>query len=207
VDLRLFRQLRFRASARTQFLANAIAYGGPLLLPLYFVMVRHASPTEAGMLMAPAGLGMLVSYPMTGRLVERFGPRRVAVAGAGLALAGTLPFVLLAPAALPLWGMRAAVFVRGAGLGGVSLPSIASAYIGLPREEIPAATTAINIVQRLGGPMAVTVLTVFLHARLGAAAPAVAGPFRATFLLLCAVHFAVLLAAFRLPVRLVAQPG
>jgi len=40
----------------------------------------------------------------------------------------------------------------GAGLGAISLPSLAAAYAGIAPERIPSATTVINIVQRLGDP-------------------------------------------------------
>jgi EmrB/QacA subfamily drug resistance transporter len=194
VDLRLFRHRRFSASALTQFLTNGIAFGGQMLLPLYLLLVRRVTPTQAGLLMAPAGLGMLCVMPVVGRLVERFGSRRVAVVGAVVALLGTLPFAL---GGLGLWPLRAAIFIRGAGLGAIGIPSIASAYSNLPQAEIPAATTAINIVQRLGGPVATMALAIFLHARLAASLQAQA--FAAAFMLLCAIHGATVLAALRLP--------
>ena len=42
--MRLFRGRTFRAAASTQFLSNAINFGGQLLLPLYFLKVRNLSP-------------------------------------------------------------------------------------------------------------------------------------------------------------------
>ncbi len=94
IDVHLFRRPSFSAAASTQFLGNAVIFSGHMLMPLYLLMVRNVSPTEAGLLLAPAGLGMLCSFPMMGPLTERFGSRRVSSSGAVIALLGTLPFAL-----------------------------------------------------------------------------------------------------------------
>jgi hypothetical protein len=63
------------------------------------------------------------------------------------------------------------------------------------------ATTALNIIQRLGGPTLTTLCATFLGWRLGAAhtGDAVSGAFTAAFLLLCALHALLFAAAMRLP--------
>jgi EmrB/QacA subfamily drug resistance transporter len=195
IDVQLFRHPTFSAAASTQFLTNALSYGGQLLLPLYLLTVRSQSPSSTGLLLAPVGLGMMCSFPMMGTLTERFGPRVVSSTGAVVALLGTLPFALFGGPALSLSAMCVAMFVRGVGLGSISVPSIASAYATVPKSMIPVATTTLNILQRLGGPAATTVLAIFLHSRVGA----VPGAFVATFWLLCAIHALTVVAAMRLP--------
>jgi EmrB/QacA subfamily drug resistance transporter len=209
IELGLFRSKAFSAAALTQVLTNAVAFGGQMLLPLYLLTVRQASPGRAGMLLIPAGLGMLCTMPLMGPLTERHGSRRVSSAGALLALAGTLPFASAAFADGPVWALCLAIFVRGAGLGAIGIPSIAVAYSAIPREKIPMATTAINIVQRLGGPVATTGLAIYLHARMLALAEGGhfwlaqaqghAQAFALTFRVLCVLHAAAVLAALRLP--------
>jgi MFS family permease len=203
LDLRLFRVHTFAAAAGTQFMANAIAYGGQMLLPLYLLTVRHLTPSQAGMMLIPGGLGAFCSYPMMGFMTGRFGSRRVSTTGALLSLLGTLPFAWAGAAALPAWGVGLALFLRGAGLGGISIPSLAAAYAGLPKSEIPAATTALNIVQRMGGPVATTLLAIFLHMAMVHAGQAGNGArglaFSTTFGFLCLLHAAAVLMALRLP--------
>ncbi|MDR3669200.1 MAG: DHA2 family efflux MFS transporter permease subunit [Holophaga sp.] len=208
IDIRLFKVRDFTAATWTQFLTNAIAFGGQMLLPLYLLTIRRASPVQAGMLLIPSGLGMLCVFPMLGALTDRFGARRVSAGGALFSLLGTVPFALAAFAGSPGWCLGLALAVRGAGLGAIGIPSIAVAYAAVPVEDIPVATTAINIVQRLGGPMATTSLVLFLHTRM-LRPPAFplsldqpAGhlqAFIATFWVLCAIHAAAVWAALRLP--------
>ena len=55
----------------------AIAFFGSLLLiPLYYQTVRGASALEAGLLLAPQGLGAMITMPLAGRLTDRYGPSR-----------------------------------------------------------------------------------------------------------------------------------
>jgi hypothetical protein len=130
-------------------------------------------------------------------LTERFGPRRVSSTGSMIAFLGTLPLAVFAGTTLPMEAVGVALFMRGAGQGGVGIPSIASAFAAIPRPMIPVATTALNIVQRLGGPIATTILAIFLHARIANISHA----FVATFWLLATIHIITFLATLRLPAR------
>jgi hypothetical protein len=42
-----------------------------LLVPLYFQAVRGASALQAGLLMAPGGMGAMLTTPIAGRLTRR----------------------------------------------------------------------------------------------------------------------------------------
>ncbi len=167
IDIRLFRTRTFSASAATQFLSNCMTYGGQLLFPLYLITARGYTPARAGILLASMGLGLICAFPLMGRLTDRYGPRRVATAGALVGLIGTLPFTLVDRFEMPDIVIAALLWVRGTGLGSINIPSMSSAYADMPKERLPVATTALNIVQRLGGPVATTVLAIWLHASLG----------------------------------------
>jgi EmrB/QacA subfamily drug resistance transporter len=205
IDLSLFRGRTFSAAASTQFLQNAVSFGGQFLMPLYLLLVVGRSPGSTGMLLAPVGVGMLCSAPFMGTLTERFGPRRVASTGALIALAGTLPFAIVGAGHLPILVMGGALFLRGAGMGSVGIPSIAAAYAGMPRAQMPIATTALNIVQRIGGPIATTALAIVLYSGIEAHPASDKAPaFVVTFWVLCGLHLLCLVSASRLPMK--AQP-
>jgi MFS family permease len=144
---------------------------------------------------------MLCSYPMMGSLTERFGSRAVSSTGAVVALLGTIPFALFAVQRLPILALCVSLFVRGVGLGSIGIPSIAAAYASIPKQAIPMATTAINIVQRLGGPAATTLLAIFLYSRLRTPSTAPLHAFATTFWVLCAIHTLAVCAAFCLPAQ------
>ena len=70
----------------------AIAFFGALLLiPLYYQTVRGASALEAGLLLAPQGIGAMITMPLAGRLTDRYGPNRWPACGIPLLVIGIAP--------------------------------------------------------------------------------------------------------------------
>jgi EmrB/QacA subfamily drug resistance transporter len=201
IDLRLLKGKAFSASIAVMFMANGIAFAGQMLIPIYLVRACGLSPSRTGLLLAPLGLGMMCTYPFMGRLTKRFGIRKLAACGALLALAGTLPVLFLAQHGLIVGVLAASLFIRGVGVSAIGIPSITSGYASVARQDLPMATTAMNIVQRLGGPTLTTLCATFLGWRLSAtpATATTSGAFAAAFGLLCALHALLFLATLRLP--------
>jgi MFS family permease len=211
IDLQLFKSRTFSASATTQFMSNGISFAGQMLIPIYLIRACGQSPSATGWLLAPLGVGMICSYPWMGALTKRFGIRMVSAGGALLAFAGTLPFLYLASHGLVFAVLAGALFLRGVGLSAVGIPSISAAYASVRKQDLPMATTSLNIVQRLGGPTLTTLCATFLGWRLGMAqsSASLSSAFTAGFLLLCGLHAFLFAAALRLPLSLdkeTAQP-
>jgi EmrB/QacA subfamily drug resistance transporter len=204
IDLQQFKSRTFSASATTQFMSNGISFAGQMLIPIYLIRACGRSPSATGWLLAPLGVGMICSYPWIGTLTQRFGIRKVSAGGAFLAFAATLPFIWLASQGLVLTVLACALFVRGMGLSAVGIPSISAAYASVRRQDLPMATTSLNIVQRLGGPTLTTLCATFLGWRLGMAqsSASLSSAFTTAFLLLCGLHAFLFAAALRLPLFL-----
>jgi EmrB/QacA subfamily drug resistance transporter len=204
IDLKLFKGKTFSASAITQFMSNGISFAGQMLIPIYLIRSAGLSPSATGWLLAPLGLGMICSYPWMGALTHRFGIRRVSAGGALVAFAGTLPFLYLASHGLVLAVLACALFLRGVGLSAVGIPSISAAYAAVRKQDLPMATTSLNIVQRLGGPTLTTLCATFLGWRLGMSDSyaTLSTAFTETFVLLCGLHALLFAAALRLPLFL-----
>jgi EmrB/QacA subfamily drug resistance transporter len=202
IDLQLFKGRVFPVSALTQFLSNGIAFAGQMLIPFFLIRACGQSPSATGLMLAPLGLGMACSLPSLGALTRRFGLRNVAAGGALLSLLGTLPFLYLAGHGLVLVVLTVALFCRGVGLGAVGIPSMTAAYVSVKKQDLPMATTSLNIVQRLGGPTLTTLCATFLAWRLNVADGSgnLSGAFVGAFVLLCAFHALLFLSALRLPV-------
>jgi EmrB/QacA subfamily drug resistance transporter len=173
IDLRLFARREFSAAAVTTFLIGAALFGGMILLPLYFQVVRGEDALHAGLLLAPQGLGAALTMPLAGRLTDRVGGGRVVVGGLLLLALGTIPFTQVGPDT-PYWLLVGASFVRGFGLAGSMMPAMAAAYALLEHAAVPRATSALNVLQRVGGSLGTAVLSVILQAQIAAAIPAAA---------------------------------
>ncbi|WP_326766058.1 DHA2 family efflux MFS transporter permease subunit [Streptomyces sp. NBC_01591] len=162
IDLRLFADRGYSAAVITQFTLNAAVFGAMFLLPLYFQLDRGDSVLEAGLMLAPQGVGYVIAMLVAGRATDRLSPGAIALAGVALTLLGTIPFVMLdSGSGWPL--LAAAMAVRGIGVGVVTLPSLAAAYRSLPPAAMPRASSAMNIFQRLGGSIGTAVVATVLQ--------------------------------------------
>lgn len=202
IDLRLFQNRVFSTATTTQFLSNGATYAGQMLIPLYLITGCGFSAAKAGWMLMPMGVGMLCVYPLMGALTEKFGCRVVAVVGTLLAIVGTLPLLWMAQNRFLPAVMVGALALRGAGQSGIGLPSISAAYAAVPKENLALATTATNIAQRLGGPIATTAMAILMS--LAAIHFPAFGPraFFLPFLALIGIQLLVLGSASRLPLRL-----
>ncbi|QGZ64836.1 DHA2 family efflux MFS transporter permease subunit [Paraburkholderia acidisoli] len=202
IELRQFRSRAFSVAAVAQFLSNGVMFAGQMLIPLYLIQACGQSPATMGWMLAPLGLGMMVSFPSLGFLTARFGSRAVAVGGALLALLATLALVWLAHRELTLFVLVPALFLRGMGQGAVGLPAVSVAYAAVERRDLPMATTTLNIAQRLGGPTLTTLCAVFLGWMLNVhAVHASVNAWANALLLLAALHALTAVAALGLPAR------
>ena len=195
LDLRLFTVSSFSTSTALMFLSGFVLYGALLLVPLYFQDVRGHDPLWTGLLLAPQGIGVLLSRGAAGSLTDRIGPRWVVTTGLALAAAGTLPFAL-AGAGTSEWVLAAALVVRGFGLGAVTLPVFATAYEGLDRAQIPDASIITRTSQQVGGSFGSAVLALILASQVAGAAG-----YRTTFWWTLAFTAVALVLALRLPTR------
>ena len=162
------------AGVATTFCIGMGLFGALFLLPLYYQRVRGQLPLEAGLLLAPQGIGAGIMMPFAGRLTDRVGPGRVVIAGLGLVIAGTLPFAL-AGTSMPLPLLALALVVRGVGLGASTMPAMAGAYASLDEASMARAASVLNVMKRLGGSVGVALAAVVLERHLPGAAEAVAG--------------------------------
>lgn len=207
IDLRLFKDKFFSAAVGATFLSQGVSFAGQMLVPVFLTRVADLSPSGTGLLLAAQGVGMMISYPLVGSLVERLGNRIVSVGGAMAALAGTLPFIYLSGHGLAHTLTAGALFVRGMGLSCIGIPSISAAYTSVKRENLPMATTTLNIVMRMGGPTLTTICATFLAWRLAVPTTAsVSAAYGAAFALLCVFHLVLCAAAMRLP-RKIQKPS
>jgi EmrB/QacA subfamily drug resistance transporter len=165
IDLRLFASRTFSVPSALVLLFSMAMLGTQLVLPLYFQQARHLSALDAGLLLAPGGLGMAAALIVSGRLSDRTGARPIVLTGLLLSAISTLVYTQLGPHT-SLAALSAVLVINGAGIGSALVPSLAAPYRGLRPQQIPRATSAIRILQQLGGSFGVAVLAVVLQRQL-----------------------------------------
>jgi MFS family permease len=170
LNVRYLRYRGYATSSAMMFLSGVTLFGALFLLPLYYQQGRGSSALQAGLLLAPQGVGVAIGALTAGRLVDKMGVsvRLVALAGIALLTAATAPYVF-ATAHTSEALLSIVLVARGAGLGLALVPITTAAYIGLPHSDIPSATAGVRIFQQIGGALGTAVLAVILQQALHAA--------------------------------------
>lgn len=157
LPLHLFKLKNFSAVMVGLFLAGIATNGPMLLLPLFFQNIKGFSVLNAGLILIPQGIGMLVARPLIGKLTDKLGARNVVLASLALAIVGTTPFVFFNESS-SLIVVSIVLFIRGIGIGGVTIPMMTDAYTGMVKQEIAQASVGTRLVQNIGGAFGSAVL-------------------------------------------------
>lgn len=200
IDLSLFQRRAFSVASLAQFFSNGVVFAGQMLVPVFLINACGLSTGAAGWMMASMGLGMMVSMPLLGMLTERLGERPVAITGAVLSLMSTLMLVERAAHGFDAGLVAVILFARGMGLGAVGLPAMSLAYASLGKGSLAMATTALNIVQRIGGAFLTTLCALFLAGAEQHHTTTIGlNTWAEAFLLLAVLHAVLVLATVMLP--------
>ncbi|WP_427813602.1 MDR family MFS transporter [Enterococcus sp. 22-H-5-01] len=149
LPLTIFSHRSFKASSIGLFFANIAIMGPMLILPLFFQNFRHFSAMEAAIAMIPQGVGMLITRPLIGKMIDKLGAKYVVIVSLIISLIGTIPLVFVTNTTSMVW-IALILFIRGTSFGGINLPLTSDAYTGLKDEELPDAGVGINIIENLG---------------------------------------------------------
>lgn len=150
LPLHLFRLKNFSAVMVGLFLAGIATNGPMLLLPLFFQNIKGFSVLNTGLILIPQGIGMLIARPLIGKLTDKWGARNVVLVSLALTIVGTIPFVFINEAS-SLFVVSLVLFVRGVGIGGVTIPMMTDAYTGMVKQEIAQASVGTRLMQNIGG--------------------------------------------------------
>lgn len=161
VNVRLFGNRLFAAASVMMFLVAIALLGGLLLLPLYYQTVRGEGALNAGLLVAPQGLGAMIAMPIAGRITDKAGAGRIVPFGIVLLLVGTIAFTQVGAHTSYAW-LSLALFVRGMGIGATMMPTFAAAYATLSRAVVPRAATTLSAIQQVGGSFGSAILVMVL---------------------------------------------
>jgi EmrB/QacA subfamily drug resistance transporter len=171
IDVRLFRDRVFSSAAFGAFLIGFALFGSLLLLPLYYQVARGEGALNAGLLLAPQGLGAACAMPVAGILTDKLGAGRVVPFGVALGLLGTFAFTQV-HADTSYWLLGFSLYVRGLGLGATMMPTMSAAFATLTKAAVARATSALNIIMQLGGSLGGALLAVILSRSITAKLPA-----------------------------------
>ena len=204
VELSLFRNGPYFGASAAAFALVGAYWAVMFFQPQYLQDARGHSAVEAGLMILPITVPMIFISPFSGRLIGRFGARRLMTVGMVLGTLGTL--VLTQIDADSSYGLLLAGYLLfGIALGFVYAPMSTAAMAAMPAEKVGIAAGVLAMDRLVAGAVALAASGAVFHALLGDGegfADAVAG---STWVVvaLCAVGAALTWAFVRDP----APPG
>lgn len=164
IDLRLLANREFAALLGLMGVLGFCLFGGTFLLPAYAQSLLGYTAMDAGMLIAPGGLALMVLMPMVGRLVNRVDPRLLLAIGLlGSALTSWWLTRLYLDA--PFEVMMLARMAQMASLGFVFIPINTLLFRNMPPDKINNAAALINLARNFAGSVGVALLSTALTRR------------------------------------------
>jgi hypothetical protein len=165
IDVRVFSRRSFGVGSVITFMSGFSLYALMLILPLYYQIVRGESVLDTGLLLVPQSVGTMLYFGLMRRLTANLAGRIVVGGGTVLMMIGVLPFAR-AGADGDTVVLLAGQLLIGVGFGASSFPVLSLALAGLSHDEAPRGGAAFSIVQRVGSPFGVAVVSVILQTML-----------------------------------------
>src|SRR5437763_7858289 len=157
------RILRLRGLVNASLVRGVLVtgmYSTFFLGTLYLEHVRHYSALQTGAAFLPWTLTVAVlSQGITARLVTRFGPLPVLMAGMGSAVAGLLLFSTAGAHTAYFPTVFLACFLIGLGIGNAFMPLLTLAMAEVPAADAGLGSGITNVSQQISGALGLAVLS------------------------------------------------
>ena len=157
ININLFKISSFSGASGLLFLSSIVFYGGMISFPLILVKMWSFSVLKCGFYLGIHSLGALLSRRYVLSLSQRIGVREsvfialmLTVIGSGLLF---IPHISSFSFLLSF-----AIFIRGAGLGFVTLIAMSNAYEDIEALRIPDASILTRVVTLLGASLSSSII-------------------------------------------------
>ena len=90
LDLRILKVRGYRSSVIGSMMLYLVMMGSSVIMPLYVQSILGKSATISGLVTLPGSLAMAVISPFAGKIYDKYGMKRLAVAGAAMMIISTL---------------------------------------------------------------------------------------------------------------------
>jgi DHA2 family multidrug resistance protein len=155
-------------------------FGGLLLQPLLFEGVLQFPTFDTGLAMVPRGIGSLFGMMLVGRILPRFGAKKLIYFGIAVSLVGCWMMTQLSldtsarTTIVPL-------LLQGFGIGFIFIPLSAVAFATLPAALATEAAGVYNLIRSIGSSIGISIVSVYMTRSVQASWAALRGyvdPFR-----------------------------
>ena len=156
VDLRVFKMRTYAVGVFLMTVLGFVLYGSLVLLPIMLQTLMGYPSLQAGIAMAPRGIGSFFMMPLTGLMIGKVDPRKLLVIGLMVG-GGTLLWLSGLNLQAGYWDIFWPQLVQGAGLSLLFVPLTTVSMDPIPRERMGNATSLFNLMRNIGGSIGIAV--------------------------------------------------
>jgi DHA2 family multidrug resistance protein len=158
VDLRVFRVRTYAAGVFLMTIVGFVLYGSLVLLPVWMQTLLGYPSLQAGIALAPRGMGSMLGMPIVGAILGKLDPRKVLASGLILGAVTLFMFARLNLRA-GYWDFFWPQFLQGLALAMLFVPLTTITMSPIPREGTGNATSLFNLMRNVGGSMGIAAVT------------------------------------------------
>jgi DHA2 family multidrug resistance protein len=156
IDLRVFKARSYAVGVFLMTVLGFVLYGSMVLLPIMLQTALGYPALQAGIAMAPRGIGAFFMMPLTGLMTGRFDARKLLACG--LVIGG---FSLIWLGQLNLqagyWDIFWPQLIQGVGMSLLFVPLTTVSMDPIPVERMGYATSLFNLMRNIGGSVGIAV--------------------------------------------------
>jgi MFS transporter, DHA2 family, multidrug resistance protein len=156
VDLHVFLDRTYATGVFLMTTLGFVLYGSLVLLPIMLQTLLGYPSIQAGIAMAPRGMGSLIGMPIVGLLIGKVDSRGMVALGL---IVGAITLIWLGQLNLNAgyWDIFWPQFLQGLGLSAIFVPLTTISMDRIPRERMGNATSLFNLMRNLGGSIGIAV--------------------------------------------------
>src|SRR5262245_42034938 len=158
LDFSVYEDRNFAASSLIMLVVMFGFFSSMVLLALLTQKLLGYDAWTSGMVLAPGGVGNLLSLLIAGRVINWMDQRLLLALGCVLNAAAAYSMSVVPPG-VDYWGLAWPRFIQGLGVGFIFVPLNAVALATISRERMGNATALLNVVRNLGGGAGVAVVS------------------------------------------------
>jgi MFS transporter, DHA2 family, multidrug resistance protein len=156
VDLRVFKVRSYAVGVFLMTIVGFVMYGSMVLLPIMMQTLLGYPPLQAGIALAPRGLGSFIMMPLTGAMVGRFDARKLLTIGLFVG-GGTMLWLSRTNLNAGYWDLFWPQVIQGMAMSMLFVPLTTIAMDAIPREKMGYATSLFSLMRNIGGSVGIAV--------------------------------------------------
>jgi len=157
----IFRDLNFSVGLLVMFAIGMVLLASSALMAPYLQTLGNYPVAQAGLLMAPRGVGTMVAMMLAGRFANRLDPRLLMFLGFAMIAESLHQMVDWTPD-VDATSLAVTTLIQGAGLGFVFTPLQVVAFATLPPELRTDGTALFSLLRNVGSSIGISVTSFLL---------------------------------------------